>query len=302
MENTARVIKISDIKIVSTKGGKKKFDKHIKHRTETAKAHPNKTSAITDRELINKVIENLYADKHYAALGIFILGINTGLRISDVSNFRLCDITDNNGQFIDSAAYQETKTGKIKTEYYNDAIKEMFKWLTKKNNCQPYEYLFTPRGNRQAPCWYDINSGYLYRADREGKIYRYNDESGEVEYVAKDSKDLSNRFDVVKIKDHIRTQNVNKHLHEAIDKMNLKGNHSSHCMRKINTYFFADSAGDNLMSEEKLRAASRHLNHSDVRTTYEHYFDKDTFEEEISMGLNLGLEAIKKIIEMESEE
>jgi hypothetical protein len=70
-------------------------------------------------------------------------------------------------------------------------------------------------------------------------------------------------------------------------------------MRKINTFFFAEGAGDNLISEEKIRAASRHLNHSDVRTTYEHYFDKDTFEEGVTMGLNLGLEAIQKIIEQE---
>lgn len=295
MDNTAKVVEIR--KITISKGTKKSCDKTIKHKTKTEKAHPNKTSAITDRELLNAVIENLYNDKHYAALGIFVLGINTGLRISDVSNFRLCDITDDNGQLIDSCAYQETKTGKVKSEYYNEAVKEMFKWLLKNNNIQPYEYLFTPKGNRQAPCWYDINSGFLYRQDNIG-VYRYN-EDGEKEYIARDSKDLLNKCDVVKIKDHIKTQSVNKHLHEAIDKLNLKGNYASHCMRKINTFFFAEGAGDNLISEEKIRAASRHLNHSDVRTTYEHYFDKDTFEEGVTMGLNLGLEAIHRIIEQE---
>ena len=297
--NTARVIKIEGIKVV--KGGNKKLDKNIKHKTATAKAHPYKTSAITDRDLINQVIKNLYEDRHMAALGIFVLGVNSGLRISDISTFRLCDITDKDGKIIDSAAYKETKTGKIKTEYYNEAVKTMLEWYIKTNGIKPYEYLFTPKGNRQSPCWYDLSTGYIYRADKQGRIYYYNDDECQVEYIAENAQELMNKRDVVKIRDYLRTQNVNKHLHQAIDRLNLKGNYSSHCMRKINTFFFAEEAGDNLISEEKIRAASRHLNHSDVRTTYEHYFDKDTFEEKITMNLNLGLEAIKEIIAKESE-
>jgi len=46
---------------------------------------------------------------------LFVLGINSGLRISDLLKFNLSDVVDSNGKVRDRVSVKEKKTSKTKT-------------------------------------------------------------------------------------------------------------------------------------------------------------------------------------------
>jgi len=54
---------------------------------------------------------------------LFIVGVNSALRISDILNLRVCDVLDEYGKPRKSITVKETKTRKAKTFRLNDSIK-----------------------------------------------------------------------------------------------------------------------------------------------------------------------------------
>lgn len=92
---------------------------------------------------------------------LFIVGINTALRISDILELRVGDIS---GEYI---TLKERKTGKMKRIKINDAIQKAFHDLVP-SNAKPTEYLFPSRkGNNpigRVQAWRILNTA----AERAG--------------------------------------------------------------------------------------------------------------------------------------
>lgn len=74
---------------------------------------------------------------------MFMLGIYSGLRISDILRLRVRDVKDKDYIYL-----REKKTGKEKRFIINDELKGMLKEYTEKKN--DYEYMFlSPEGNNR---------------------------------------------------------------------------------------------------------------------------------------------------------
>lgn len=74
---------------------------------------------------------------------MFMLGIYSGLRISDILRLRVRDVKDKDYIYL-----REKKTGKEKRFIINDELKGMLKKYTEKKN--DYEYMFlSPEGNNR---------------------------------------------------------------------------------------------------------------------------------------------------------
>lgn len=112
------------------------------------KKRKHSADAMQTEEMVN-VLTQRFLDKgkiHYACL--FIIGINTGSRISDILKYRMCDILKDNGEIEEEIIMIEQKTGKERTIYYNEACKLAFKIILKDKKYLD-EWLFVSRGNRK---------------------------------------------------------------------------------------------------------------------------------------------------------
>lgn len=61
---------------------------------------------------------------------LFVLGINTGLRISDLLQLKVCDMIDEKGKPKEALKLVEQKTGKTKVINFNASVKAALKDLT----------------------------------------------------------------------------------------------------------------------------------------------------------------------------
>jgi len=109
--------------------------------------HPVKGSSITVEPIRNpkdiKAIKRMLAGNP-RDLCIFILGINTNLRASDILNLRVRDV-----QGQDELVLKEKKTGKIRRTTLNDAVRKAINnLLASMSNPDDESYLFLGlRGN-----------------------------------------------------------------------------------------------------------------------------------------------------------
>ena len=58
---------------------------------------------------------------------LFVFGINTALRISDLLSLTVGDVRDDDGTIYSNVRIREKKTGKIKEFYINDSVREVLK-------------------------------------------------------------------------------------------------------------------------------------------------------------------------------
>jgi len=94
---------------------------------------------IKNREQIEQMKEAIGAEGRYRERVLFILGINSGLRISDLLNLRWKDVSGS------SVTVKEQKTGKTKRFPLNDACVEALRSIPKG---KPAEYIFVSHSNR----------------------------------------------------------------------------------------------------------------------------------------------------------
>ena len=74
---------------------------------------------------------------------LFVTGINTALRVSDLLQLTVGDVLDNTGAFQEFITLKEKKTGKNKTFPLNDSIKKSLKaYLDSRGKADPDEPLF----------------------------------------------------------------------------------------------------------------------------------------------------------------
>ena len=81
---------------------------------------------------------------------LFVMGINTGLRISDLLSLKVSDVS--NGKIKDSIYIREKKTGKEKAFQVNESVKKaIIEYLKSLKTYELEDYLFKSRvgGNKQ---------------------------------------------------------------------------------------------------------------------------------------------------------
>lgn len=90
---------------------------------------------------------------------LFVLGINTGLRISDLLKLRISDVIDVNGKIVNSIWVREGKNNKERNIFFNREVKKAIQeYLESLSNHDPNWYLFkSQKGQNKA-----IDRGQAY--------------------------------------------------------------------------------------------------------------------------------------------
>lgn len=109
----------------------------------------NEVGAIKNRKQIDKIKAVLRKNSLRDYL-LFVMGINTGLRVSDLLRLKIGDVIDGAGKVMESIQIREKKTGKVKTFYINEAVSKAIGEYMKNNDRAPNSFLFRSRkGNNQ---------------------------------------------------------------------------------------------------------------------------------------------------------
>lgn len=100
----------------------------------------NTVEPIRDLKKIDAVKKYLLGAGKIRDHALFVLGINTGLRISDLLNLKWSDILDQNWKFKDSIYIREKKTGKEKKFPINKNAKKALRRLSDSLSDVGYSY------------------------------------------------------------------------------------------------------------------------------------------------------------------
>lgn len=96
---------------------------------------------IRDKRLIQKMKIYLMG-KSDRDLLLFIVGLNTGLRIGDILKLQYQDVFTENGVFRQHVIIKEEKTGKVKKVRLNETVKKAIKDYSKNWDVAGEDYLF----------------------------------------------------------------------------------------------------------------------------------------------------------------
>lgn len=110
---------------------------------------------------------------------LFVLGINAGLRVSDILQLRVGDLVKENGKARDELTIVEKKTGKTKRFYFGDTVKKVIEGYVKEYQLDREDYVFKSRKGENQPisrqqAWEILNAAAesigLVERDRSGKL------------------------------------------------------------------------------------------------------------------------------------
>lgn len=110
----------------------------------------NVVQPIKDVEKIQQMKKVLRAQSSRNYL-LFTLGINTGLRISDLLKLKVQDVTDQKGRTLEIIAMNEKKTGKYKRFPVNSHTRKAIQEHIQSNQLQPTSYIFKSRNGENQP-------------------------------------------------------------------------------------------------------------------------------------------------------
>ena len=113
----------------------------------------NFVEPIRDIKQIEMIKGNLYRQKNPRDYLLFVFGINSGLRISDILSLKLGDVKDYKGNLKDYLTIKEQKTGKTRKVFFNKQIKEACNYYLAKTKIFDLDrYLFTnEKSNKNIP-------------------------------------------------------------------------------------------------------------------------------------------------------
>jgi len=124
----------------------------------------NTVEPIRSINKIDKIKGNLHKQKNPRDLLLFVLGINTGLRISDILPLKLKDVKDKKGDPKDYIYLTEKKTHKQRKIILNSEVKKALQiFFTRSKVYDLDTYLFTSdRDNKNRPltkamAWHLVN-------------------------------------------------------------------------------------------------------------------------------------------------
>lgn len=120
----------------------------------------NTVEPIRDKKLVNDIAEYLRirSERNFV---MFVFGIYSGLRISDILEQRVRDVRDANGKIKSHIYIREKKTGKEKRFVINDELKDVLQEYVQDK--PGYEYLFKSRKGLNKP----ITREYAYQILRD---------------------------------------------------------------------------------------------------------------------------------------
>ncbi|QTA37687.1 tyrosine-type recombinase/integrase [Thermosipho ferrireducens] len=101
---------------------------------------------IRDKKIIEKVKKEILKDKNYKLYALFVVGINTGLRITDLLHLKWENVI-NDGKLLDRIVLFESKTGKRQEIPLNNSSKKALK-------------LFAS---------HTITKGYIFKAEKDNR-------------------------------------------------------------------------------------------------------------------------------------
>ncbi len=105
---------------------------------------------IRSENQIKMIKGNLFRQKNKRDFLLFVFGINSGLRISDLLSLKLGDVKDSRGGLKDDLDIREQKTGKTRKVFFNKQIKEALKYYLEKNDIFDLDrYLFTKEKSKR---------------------------------------------------------------------------------------------------------------------------------------------------------
>jgi len=111
----------------------------------------NTVEPIRDRGKIETMKKYLWAESPRNYL-LFVLGINSGLRVSDILKLRVSDAVDQKGRVKESITIREQKTGKEKTIVINKAARRALEeFLQSRKSIDPRDYFFASRKGENQP-------------------------------------------------------------------------------------------------------------------------------------------------------
>ncbi len=104
----------------------------------------NVVEPIRDVSAINAIKKLMIADGEYMYYLLFTLGINTGLRISDILLLKYEDILDSRGRIKQSFSITEIKTGKQRKVTVNKSVHKAMEDMLQHTNIRS-GYIFAKR-------------------------------------------------------------------------------------------------------------------------------------------------------------
>lgn len=100
---------------------------------------------IRDPKKIEEIKKYLY-DWNPKYWLLWVLGTNTGLRVSDILQLKVCDVRD-----ADHAWVNEQKTGKDRRLYFNRQLKQTITQYIRENKLEEEDYLIPSQKNKGQP-------------------------------------------------------------------------------------------------------------------------------------------------------
>lgn len=91
----------------------------------------NFVDPIRDIKVINKMKKRMLKDNKIREYTLFVIGINSGLRISDILNLKWSDVCDKRYKLKSTIVLKEKKTSKTKKFPLNESAKEALNRLIK---------------------------------------------------------------------------------------------------------------------------------------------------------------------------
>ena len=111
----------------------------------------NAVEPIKSRFKILAIKRNLKEEKNPRNYLLFVMGVNTALRISDLLSLKVKDVIDSKGDIKTYLHVKEGKTGRTAKIYLNNTVKEALNYyLNKSKGIDPDSYLFkSERSNKR---------------------------------------------------------------------------------------------------------------------------------------------------------
>lgn len=224
---------------------------------------------ITSRNDINRIVEFYLNRNQFRNAMLVVLGMNFGIRISDLAQIKFSQVIDSNtGKVKDSFLIYEEKTNKKNRIWINSACKKiilLYLYWCKSQGIEKdlQDYLFVSESNHKE--WeevsYEINGVTFTKTIQSALTY--------------------NSFPPI--------------LKEACKKLAIEGKHNTHCLRKTFAWavleYYKNTRGEDY-SGRGLMFLQKRFKHSSTLVT-EHYTGITAKEDEkVCMSLNLGMEAI----------
>lgn len=210
---------------------------------------------IKDKEDIRRISDYLVGQGRYRDNMLFIVGINIGLRVSDLIELRFSDFIDAEGKYKSEFDVFEHKTRKSRKVAKNRRI-----------------------GINDAVIW--AIDEYLNSENRQGKIKKIND------YLFPATRSDTETG-------HINRKTVDMMIKGVIKDLGIQVKASTHTLRKTFGYQMMANAPDG-KKEETLLLLQEIFGHSDTRVTRRYIGITQEDITDAYMSLNLGFKVNKK--------